>query len=422
VNYNQDEIAILASGFGNPPNVVNKNFCCSTTTSNAPGILYETATDIHSLFGYAPNPAAITTFGANNLPTTGETSVTAYDANPRSIVSYHYSLDTEIQFPRSVIATLGYQGSEYRHLLVQANYNVIADAEGVALNPLVNSLDYYTNTGTGNYNAMVATLRHDFANHFNLEVQYTWAKAMDENSGPYSEDPYPFNSQAAYGRSDYNVADAFKVFGMWQPVIFHGEHGWAEKVGGGWSLSGIFNWHTGFPWNPVYNVNAGGSQLYYNGSGYGQLRPAGISGGAGPNTDNSTFMQTTNPDFGGNGTTYFAPPSFVTGPAFPATAPPPTPGIQRNSLNGPRYGDLDASLSKAFGFPKMRVLGEDSKLEFRVDTYNLFNKLNLQTSSIDNTVGSVNPDGTVQSVNADFGVARNALGSRAVQLQARFSF
>lgn len=422
INYNQDEIAILANGFGNPPNVVNKNFCCSTTTSNAPGILYQTATNIHSLFGYAPNPAAVTTFGTNNLPTTGVTSVTGFDANPKTIANYHYSLDMQYQFPWSVIATLGYQGSEYRHLLVQGNYNVIAAASGLALNPIANFIDYYTNTGTGNYNAMIATLRHDFAKHFNLEGQYTWAKAMDENSGPYSEDPYPFDTQAAYGRSDYNVGSAFKLFGMWQPVFFHGEHGWIEKVAGDWSVSGIFNWHTGFPWNPVYNINAGGSQLYYNGSGYGQLRPAGIVGGAGTNTDNNTFMQATNPNFGGNGTTYFTPPSFVVGPTFPATAPPPTPGIQRNSLNGPRYNDLDASLSRGFGLPNNRVLGESARIEIRADAYNLFNKLNLETSSIDNTLGSVNPDGSIQSVNGDFGVARTALGSRTVQLQARFSF
>jgi hypothetical protein len=68
------------------------------------------------------------------------------------------------------------------------------------------------------------------------------------------------------------------------------------------------------------------------------------------------------------------------------------------------------------------VLGENAKLEFRVDTYNFFNRLNINTSSIDNTVGSVNPDGTVQSVNSDFGVARTALGSRTIQLQTRFSF
>jgi hypothetical protein len=129
-----------------------------------------------------------------------------------------------------------------------------------------------------------------------------------------------------------------------------------------------------------------------------------------------------NANFGGNGTTYFLPSAFEVGPSFPATAAPPAPGIRRNSLNGPDYNDLDASLSKGFGLPSFHVLGENARIEVRVDTYNLLNKLNLNTSSIDNTLGSVNPDGTVQSVNSDFGVARNALGSRTVQLQARFSF
>jgi hypothetical protein len=422
INYNQNEIAILANGFGNPPNVVNKYFCCSTPTTNIPGILYETATNINSMFGYAPNPATITTFGPNNLPTSGVTSLTGFPSNPKTIANYHYSLDTQYQFPHNVVATLGYQGSESRHLLVQSNYNAIAAGNGEALNPGVNFIDYYANTGTGNYNAMIATLKHTFSSRFNLEGQYTWAKAMDENSGPYSEDPYPFNSHAAYGRSDYNVGNSFKLFGMWQPVIFHGEHGWAEKVVGGWTLSGIYNWHTGFPWNPVYNAVTSGSSLYYNGSGYGQLRPAGIVGGAGTRTGNDNFMQAINPNYGGDGTTYFTPPTFVVGPAFPATAPPPTPGIERNSLNGPHYNDLDGSLSKGFGLPNNRVLGENARFEVRVDTYNFFNHTNLNTSSIDNTVGSVNPDGSVQSVNGDFGVARTALGSRTVQLQARFSF
>jgi hypothetical protein len=401
---------------------VNKDFCCSTTTTNIPGILYETATSINSLFGYAPNPAAITAFGSNNLPTNGSPiSLTAFPYNPKTITNYHYSLDTEYQFPRNIIATLGYQGSQSRHLLVQSNYNVIAAAYGVPLNPAANFIDYYANTGTGNYNAMIATLKHSFANHFSLEGQYTWAKAMDENSGPYSEDPYPYDSHAAYGRSDYNVGNSFKTFGMWQPVLFKGTHGWADKVLGEWSLSGIFNWHTGFPWNPVYNANTGGSALYYNGSGYSQLRPAAYTGGAGTKTSNATF-QSTNANYGGNGTTYFTPAAFAVGPAFPATAAPPAPGIRRNSLNGPDYNDLDASLSKGFGLPNMRVIGENARIEVRVDTYNLLNKLNINTSSIDNTLGSINPDGTVQSVNADFGVARNALGSRTVQLQARFSF
>ena len=247
INYNQNEIAILANGFGNPPNAVNKNFCCSTPTSNTPGILYETATNANSIFGYAPNPATITTFGPNNLPLTGVTSVTGFPSNPKTISNYHYSLDAEYQFPYSLVASLGYQGSQSRHLLVQSNFNVIASAGGAALNPVVNFLDYYDNVGTGNYNAMIAVLRHTFSHHFNLDVQYTWANAMDENSGPYEEDPYPYNSHAAYGRSDYNVANGFKLFGLWQPVFFKNGNGWPEKVAGGWSLSGIFNLHSGFP-------------------------------------------------------------------------------------------------------------------------------------------------------------------------------
>jgi len=421
INYNQNEIAILANGFGNPPNVVNEDFCCSTPTSNTPGILYETATNINSLFGYAPNPATITTFGSNNLPTSGVTSVTGFTYNPGTITNYHYSLDMQYQFPLQVVATLGYQGSESRHLLIQENYNAVAAAQGMALNPVVNFLDYYPNDGTANYNAMIATLKHTLSHGFNVEAQYTWAKSMDENSGPYEEDPYPYNSHYAYGRSDYNVADAFKLFGLWQPVFFHGGHDWREKVAGGWSLSGIYNWHSGFPINPLYNVNTSGG-LYYNGSGYSQLRPAAYLGGAGSSTANSAFMQAANPNYHGNGTLYFAAPTFVNGPTFPAIAPPPAPGIQRNSLNGPDYNDFDASLTKAFGFPTSRIFGERAMIEFRADFYNLFNKTNLDPSTIDNTLGSANPDGTLSSFNPDFGVARGALGSRTIQLQSRFSF
>ncbi|HVH50219.1 MAG TPA: carboxypeptidase regulatory-like domain-containing protein, partial [Candidatus Bathyarchaeia archaeon] len=413
IHYNQSEIAILANGVGNPPNAVQKSFCCATPTANAKGLLYETATNINSLFGYAPNPAAITTFGPDNLPS-GASFVTGFPSNPGTITNFHYSLDTEYQMPYNLVATLGYEGSQTRHLLIQSNYNVIAAANGIPLNPKVNFLDFYPNWGTANYNAMIATLNHTFSRGFNLEGQYTWAKAMDENSGPYEEDPYPFNSHAAYGRSDYNVGNAFKIFGLWQPVFFSGAHSWAEKVAGGWSLSGIFNWHTGFPWNPLYNVVTSGGGLYYNGAGYFQLRPAANLGGAGSDTSNSTFMQAKNPNFKGNGTTFFKPPTFVDGPAFPATAPSPAPGIHRNSLNGPRYQDFDGSLTKAFGLPNNRILGENARFEVRVDTYNLFNKINLDPAQIDKTLGSVNPNGTVKSINSDFGVAGKALGSRTV--------
>ena len=90
-------------------------------------------------------------------------------------------------------------------------------------------------------------------------------------------------------------------------------------------------------------------------------------------------------------------------------------------MNGPGYRDVDASLSKGFGLPKLRGLGENARFEIRADVYNLFNNTNLDVAQIDANLGLVAPDGTV-TPNSDFGVAGKALGSRTVQLQARFSF
>ena len=138
INYNQNEIAILANGNGNPPNAVQANFTCPYPYTNNPtcagnGILYETAGDIHSIFGYAPNPAAITNFGPDNLPLTAQPiAVTGFQANPKTIVNYHYSLQAEYQFPFQTVATIGYLGSQSRHLLTQSNFNVIALAHGIA--------------------------------------------------------------------------------------------------------------------------------------------------------------------------------------------------------------------------------------------------------------------------------------------------
>ena len=61
-------------------------------------------------------------------------------------------------------------------------------------------------------------------------------------------------------------------------------------------------------------------------------------------------------------------------------------------------------------------------MEFRADAYNLFNKTNINGQSIQSVIGTANPDGSIANYNSNFGVAYNALGSRTVQLQARFSF
>lgn len=429
VAFNQNEIAITANSYGNPPNVVNVTYTCSypyTTNPNCAGtnILYETATTPTSIFGYAPNNATITTFGTNNLPTSGTSVLTGFPADQKAITNYHYSLDMQYQLPFSSVMSLGYQGNLTRHLLVQENFNVVAGLAGATINPQVSDVLYWNNSGNSNYNGLIASLNHNFSHDFQLAAQYTWSKALDENSGPYYLDPYPQSIHNAYGRAAYNVTDAFKVWGLWQPVFFKGSHSWAEKIVGGWALSGIWNIHSGYPWDPNYGSVAG---LYYQGARYyGSIRPGSISTTYGNSTSNGAFMgnqDTTNTNFNGNGTAYFGVPAYPAPATFPVISGAPAPGIQRNSLNGPGYNDVDASLSKGFGLPSNRVLGENARFEVRADFYNIFNKTNLNIGQIDTFLGTANPDGTLNgSPNSHFGVIGGALGSRTVQLQARFSF
>ena len=193
-----------------------------------------------------------------------------------------------------------------------------------------------------------------------------------------------------------------------------------EKILGGWSLSGILNLHTGFPWTPVYS-NTGGD-LYYTGSGsaYQQLRPAAYLGGAGHKTGNSS-LEAGNPNtnYPGGALKFFTIPTFTTAATpFPDTySLPQAPGVARNSMNGQNYRDVDATLTKAFGLPNMPVLGENAKLEFRVDAFNLFNTVNLDVKQMQKQIST---DGVTS--NPEFGQTTAALGARTLDLQARFSF
>jgi hypothetical protein len=259
-----------------------------------------------------------------------------------------------------------------------------------------------------------------------------------DGSGPYYEDPYfPESPAFSYGRSDFDVGKSFKLFALWQPVIFHGSASWLEKVAGGWSVSGIFQAHTGFPYSPNYGIGAGGN-LYCSQCGYGNLRPIYLGGGGNshnneafinhsnffPAGNSITTAQTTTATINGTATrvaysnNLFAVPNYApsvtpvgTGFPNPHQALPPRPGADRNSFTGPSYRDVDASLAKNFGLPHVPFLGEGAGLEIRADAFNVFNILNLNPGSVTNDV-------TV----ATFGQDRSPLGGRTITLQARFSF
>jgi hypothetical protein len=415
LNYNQEEIAVSSSIAGNPGLVVNPTFSQSTPNPSSCaqplpncGIIYAVSSDVHSLFGYPANPNATSSFGSNGLPTTGAVNVSIFPNDLPTMRVHHYSADVQYDLGHQFIASLGYQGSLSRNIYFHENPNAVPAASGFTLNPQIGGGDYWGVSGRGNYNAMLAELKHQFSRQFMADAQFTWAKSMDTSSGPYYKQPYPYNLSLDYGRSDYNVGKAFKLFGMWQPVFFHGNKGWIEKIAGGWSLSGILNVHSGFPWSPVVSVQGG--SLYCGTCDYTTLFPAAYLGGAGTSTSNDAFK--TGSNYPKGGAAYFSTPTYTaySGSNF-GNALPQAPGVHRNSLNGPGYRSVDLSLAKSFGLPNMPVLRENARFEFRLDAYNVFNNLNFKPDSISNNIA-----------NSNFGQATSALAGRVVTLGARFSF
>jgi len=424
LNYNQEEIAISAGIQGNPGLSIGESISMATPESPDPGILYAVSSDPHSIYGYPANPVFQVDFGPNGLPTNGSVGVAVWPGTMPTLRVHHYSLDAQYDLGHQMVASLGYQGSLSHNILFHQNVLAFPATQGWAQNPQINGGDYWSSIGKANYNAMLMELKRQFTHQFMFDAQYMWSKSLDDTSRPYTEPYYPYAPETSYGRSDFNIGQSFKLYGLWQPVFFHGANGWLEKVAGGWTVSGILNWHSGFPWSPVTNVQNG--NLYCGYCGYNTVYPTAYLGGAGSSTGNNAFKTVASSNFPNGGTAYFVPPV----PCIPGTDPncyvytgtdsgtalPPAPGVGRNSLNGPGYKGVDMTLAKAFGLPNMPGLGENAKFELRADIYNIFNNLNLNMNQIVNNVGASN-FGTIQT-----GGQPAALAARTVTLGLRFSF
>jgi hypothetical protein len=398
IGYNVQQLATLSNGRGNPPWVTS----LTLTGSN---ILYAAPANLNQFSGWPANPAAKQTFDpTSGLPLSGApVTLNGFPTVQPTPVTYRYSLDLQYDLGHRWMASLGYQGSQTRHYSRQRDLNIIFYPN---LNPRVNRLYYFTNDANAHYNALLAEIQHRFSSLFTIDAQYRFSRNTDQGSQDYYIDQYPFDIRYANGPSDFDVTHNLKLWGVYTPVLFKGGRKWLEKVAGGWSISGIMDWHSGFPWTPTYS-NTGGNVVYPN-SGYGTLRPAAYSGGAQNDYSNAAFMRP-NGNFPNGALAYF------TLPTWPATGVPPAPGVGRNSFRGPRYFGLDATLGKAFGLPNSRLFGEKARLNLEVNAYNLLNKLNL---ALPNT--TISTDG--KTSNPLFGQSQSAYSGRIVELQARFSF
>jgi len=433
IEYTRPQEAITLNGRLNPPVVIQLN----NLQQSQGQVVYAASSSPSNIFGFPANPAAVETFGSNGLPTCAPVTcaaigLTAFDHNLATPRVYRYSMLAQYDLGARWVATVGYQGSTSVNFFRQINnLNWLFPNN---LNPAVSGVDLYTNDATGHYNAVYFEVQHQ-TRSFTIDGQYTYSKCFDHGSQDYYSDPYPFALAASYGPCDYDVTHNFKAYGLWAPTIFRGENGWMEKVLGGWQISGIFEFHTGFPWTAYLNginytpagTNNACSMIYIN-SGFCQAEPAAYLGHAGSDYSNSTFEG----NFGnfpqlGSANTVNGTNAYFTMPTFASNGMPSYPGVQRNSFRGPYYRDFDATLGKDFGLPSMKVLGENAKIGLKFNFYNLFNTLDLAPIGNPQSLGSVIVDPTTGAItkftpNQGFGRASDILAGRVIEGTARFSF
>jgi len=393
----------------NPPNLARLGICCGTeptsfSTPFAGGSILYALGATNSPLSYPANPLLALTFPPSGIPNTGPfANVTIYGSSPdtKTPYIYSYSLDAQYEMPAKLTGSIGYQGSASRHFVRLIDLRNLYRTN-------FNAAIFFPLTDTNaNYNALLARLSRRFSHGFQFDANYRWSKSIDivssETVGA-ANPTYIFDLSQERGPSDYDVTHSLVVAGLWELPFFRSRKDLAGKVLGGWQVSGIGTFHTGFPWTPVIGNCPTSNQPVYC-----PARPKAYFGGGGTDNSNNAFI--TGSNFPGGGTRFFSTVGAL-GPAGVPGLSNVTPGIGRNSFRGPKYRQVDLSLAKRFGMPAF--FGEAANLEIKANFFNVFNITNLVPFAYASSSTTI--------TDPNFGRATGALSGRIIEFQGRFIF
>ena len=297
---------------------------------------------------------------------------------------YQFNLTMERELARDLVLEVGYVGSRGRFLGLRYNYNsplptgaVVAGVpqtfRRLAAQYGTATVQYQDQFGNSDYDALQSSLRRRAANGLTLLLSYTFSKSMDtgsstNNSTTGSQD-FPQDIRDILGTqrglSDFHRKHQFSgsfnyelPFGKGR-AFFGDANGFAQTLLGDWQLNGIISMLSGRPFTPQYaTVDVGAQRPDVIGDPYENI-PEGLL------FNPSAFRR---PTATGGEVDQFG-------------------NAGRNILIGPSFRTVDMSLLK-----NVR-LREKTRLQFRVESFNLFNTPNYQVPvfQLDNSnAGRVN--------------------------------
>ena len=261
--------------------------------------------------------------------------------------------------------------------------------------------------GISNYNSLQFTVRKNMARGLSFQSAYTWSKALSTIGYTASNLNDSNNPSSQYGAAPFNRPHRLSVSYQYAIPSF-AKSGFANKAFGNWNLSGVTTIQAG---NPVtfFDNNAGTA---YHQSG-GSIEKGFVTAQLAPGkTYNDIFVNGSPKDKLNN---FFNIKAFggapILGDDGVAT------GYGNSGIGvirGPHQLNFDASLNKDF------KLTERQRLQFRVDSFNLFN--HAQFAFANQTISNGNFNFVSSPVN-NFGVVtKTSVAPRLIQLALRYQF
>jgi hypothetical protein len=235
--------------------------------------------------------------------------------------------------------------------------------------------------GNMKYNSLQAVLQKQMSHGLQYQVSYTYSKCMSDSTGYYgawnnalSASAYwqnVYDQRAEWAPCYYDATHVISAYAVYDLPFGRGKS-YAKNVGkvvdaviGGWEVSPIVSFRTGFPL-PVYGA-PDESGTFSRGS---RADCNGI-----PNV-------TPNAAIPGVGIQWFVNDGDFTIPSVGTFG---NCAAQLGSLRSPHYTDVDLSLHKNF------MITERFRLQFRTDFVNAFNhvQLNAPNMSLGSTMGQI---------------------------------
>ncbi|MDX1502908.1 MAG: TonB-dependent receptor [Thermoanaerobaculia bacterium] len=331
-----------------------------------------------------------------------------------------WNLTTERQLPAGVTVALGAAGSRGRHLLRNSDINVPEPAvlpDGTPFfpagssrpNPAFSAIELKSSDGEAWYRALFVDVRRRFRDGFGFALSYTRSHSeditqastffSDATNGTTSAFPESLGPGYNRGLSDFHARHKATASFTWELPFGRRLTGAAAAIFDGWQLSAIGRYRSGNPLTPFVQNNW--SRSLWSpalGPGIGRDRPSYAPGRGGGDAVT------------GDPAGWFDPSAFVLPPAG-------TPGnARRGSLLGPDLQTLDLALIKTLPWGR---LGDDGRVELRIEAFNVLDRANFGTPSLIVFTGTREGEEPLPS----FGRIRDTVtAARQIQLGVRLLF